>query len=105
MLVDVVIDHELCLATSGSDRRGDHILREGRPAAGVLSATVLGPDLARADAYATAAVALGADAPPLLAELDADGFPSLVVRADGTVEASPGWPGLHQRPRALEAVR
>jgi thiamine biosynthesis lipoprotein len=92
-LLDVVSGHELCLATSGTDRRGAHVLHDGQPVRGALSVTVAGPDLARADAYSTAALALGAQAGPLLAELDADGFPSLLVRADGEIVATPGWPG------------
>ena len=99
-LLDVVTGHDLCVATSGTDRRGDHVRRFGRPARGALSVTVLGPDLARADAYATAALALGDEAEPLLEGLDGEGFPSLLVLADGRVRASAGWPGLHQRPAA-----
>jgi thiamine biosynthesis lipoprotein len=49
------------VATSGRYERGDHVLdpRTGRPATGLASVTVVGPDLAVADAYATAAVVLG----------------------------------------------
>ena len=95
-LLDVVAGHELCLATSGIDRRGAHVLRGGVPARGAISVSVLAPDLARADAYSTAALALGAEAPGLLRDLDAAGCPSLLVRADGEVLASAHWPGLHQ---------
>src|SRR3954469_482038 len=61
-LLDVVSGHELCLATSGTDRRGAHVLRHGSPARGLLSVTVAGVDLARADAYSTAGLALGREA-------------------------------------------
>jgi FAD:protein FMN transferase len=49
------------IATSGRYERGDHVLdpRSGLPALDVASVTVIGPDLAIADAYATAAVVLG----------------------------------------------
>jgi len=49
------------VATSGLYERGDHVLdpRTGRPATTLASVTVVGPDLAIADAYATAAVVLG----------------------------------------------
>jgi FAD:protein FMN transferase len=49
------------IATSGRYERGDHVLdpRRGLPAVGLASVTVVGEDLAVADAYATAAVALG----------------------------------------------
>ena len=49
------------VATSGRYERGDHVLdpRTGLPATSLASVTVVGPDLAIADAYATAAVVLG----------------------------------------------
>jgi thiamine biosynthesis lipoprotein len=52
---------ELAVATSGSYERGEHIIdpRTGRAPDGVLSVTVVGPRLSDADAYATAAFAMG----------------------------------------------
>jgi len=52
---------DAAIATSGRYERGDHVLdpRTGLPAAGLASVTVVGADLAVADAYATAAVVLG----------------------------------------------
>jgi FAD:protein FMN transferase len=49
------------VATSGTYERGGHIVdpRTGQPARGALSVTVAGPDLATADAYATAAFVMG----------------------------------------------
>ena len=49
------------VATSGRYERGDHVLdpRTGRPATDFASVTVVGPDLAIADGYATAAAVLG----------------------------------------------
>ena len=49
------------VATSGRYERGDHVIdpRSGLPAVDLASVTVIGPDLAVADAYATAAVVLG----------------------------------------------
>jgi thiamine biosynthesis lipoprotein len=49
------------IATSGRYERGDHVLdpHSGLPALDFASVTVIGPDLAIADAYATAAVVLG----------------------------------------------
>jgi thiamine biosynthesis lipoprotein len=51
------------VATSGTAERGAHIVdpRSGRPAAGLASLSVAGPSLALADAYATAAFAMGPD--------------------------------------------
>lgn len=53
------------VATSGAYERGDHIIdpHTGRPARDLLSVTVVGPSLTFADAYATAAFAMGLDGP------------------------------------------
>jgi thiamine biosynthesis lipoprotein len=58
------------VATSGSYERGAHVVdaRTGRPAADWRSITVLAPDLATADAIATAALAMGVDGPRWAAE-------------------------------------
>ena len=52
---------DAAVATSGRYERGEHITdpRSGRPADGLASVTVVGPDLAVADAYATATMVLG----------------------------------------------
>lgn len=49
------------VATSGAYARGDHVLdpHTGLPARGLLSVTVIGADMPTADAYATAAFAMG----------------------------------------------
>jgi thiamine biosynthesis lipoprotein len=49
------------VATSGTAERGPHIIDPhlGQPATGLASLTVVGPSLALADAYATAAFAMG----------------------------------------------
>ena len=54
---------DAAVATSGRYERGDHVVdpSTGRPATGLASVTVVGPDLALADAFATAAVVLGPD--------------------------------------------
>jgi len=53
---------DAAVATSGLYERGEHVLdpRTGSPARELVSVTVVGPDAALADAYATATVALGA---------------------------------------------
>jgi thiamine biosynthesis lipoprotein len=50
-----------CVATSGAYERGDHVRDPftGLPPVGVLSVTIVGPSLTFADAYATAAFAMG----------------------------------------------
>jgi FAD:protein FMN transferase len=57
----VVAARDGAVATSGIAERGAHILdpHTGRPASGLASLTVVGPSLALADAYATAAFAMG----------------------------------------------
>ncbi len=57
----VLAGTDLAVATSGVYERGHHVLdpRRGAPARGLRSVTVVGTDLGVADAYATAAVAMG----------------------------------------------
>ena len=57
----VVAGCDLAVATSGAYERGDHIVdpKSGRPAADLLSMTIAGASLGYADAYATAAFAMG----------------------------------------------
>lgn len=74
------------VATSGAYERGDHVFdpRTGRPARGLASVTVVGPDLGTADAYATAAFALGREGPGWLRTLD--GYGAFVVYDTGRAE-------------------
>lgn len=71
------------VATSGTAARGLHITdpRTGGAATGMASATVVGPSLLWADVFATAAVALGAEAPAFVAGLH--GTSGLLVLPDG----------------------
>ena len=81
------------LATSGTYERGHHVLDPftGRPADGLVSATVTGPDLAMADALATGALAAG---PPGLELVEAEaGYEAWLVTADGGTRATTGFPG------------
>jgi FAD:protein FMN transferase len=57
----VIEARDLAVATSGAYERGQHVVDPltGRAPDGVLSVTVVGPHLAEADAYATAAFAMG----------------------------------------------
>ena len=87
-LLTCVIELRGAVATSGSYERGDHIwdVSSDRPAAGVASATVCGPDLALADALATGLVAAGS------AGLDGvirAGYQALLVRDDGKTVGTP----------------
>ena len=80
------IANDLAVATSGAYERGEHVVdpHTRRAAAGVLSVTITGPELATADAYATAAFAMGEDGPGLdgaAARLRGDDDPRRRARA------------------------
>nr|WP_045879103.1 FAD:protein FMN transferase [Pseudofrankia sp. DC12] len=91
--VAVVAGSELAIATSGTAEQGDHIVnpRTGASASGLASVTVVGPGLAEADAYATAAVAAGRDALGLLTDLARDGWEWLAVADSGELTCSAGF--------------
>ncbi len=80
------------VATSGRYERGDHVFdpRTGRAAEGLASVTVVGADLATADAYATAVMVLGADA-GLHWLTSRAGYEALAIRDDRTVVSTPGF--------------
>jgi FAD:protein FMN transferase len=90
---------EGAVATSATYERGEHIAdpHTGRPPRGVLSVTVTGPDLATADAYATAAFAMGEAGPAWTAGLD--GYEAMTVLAGGRVLSTPGFSGRSPRAR------
>jgi thiamine biosynthesis lipoprotein len=56
---------DAAIATSGMYERGHHVIdpHTGRPPTGVVSVTVIGSDLGLADAYSTAAFAMGIKGP------------------------------------------
>jgi len=85
---------EGAVATSGTYERGDHVInpRTGKAARGLRSVTVVGPDLALADAYATAALAMGEGGISWLAKRAADGFESAIVTDDGRAFSSANLP-------------
>ena len=86
-------DAELAIATSGVYARGEHVWNPhtGGPPAGILSVTIVGPELATADAYATAAFAMGPElAPHWTARLD--GYEAMTILADETVFKTGGFP-------------
>jgi len=85
--------HDGAIATSGAYERGEHIVdpRRGAPARGALSVTVVGPDLGTADAYATAAFALGRDGPEWTRTLTG-GYEALTILDDERVLRTAGFP-------------
>jgi FAD:protein FMN transferase len=82
----------LAIATSAAYARGDHVLdpHTGRAPTGVLSVTVVGPELGTADAYATAAFAMGARGPQWTAGLS--GYEAMTILQDETVLTTGGFP-------------
>jgi len=90
-LAAVLEVEDLAVATSGEYERGAHILdpHTGRPPSGLLSVTIVGPDLAAADAYATAAFAMGADGPAWTAGLE--GYDAMCITRDRRVLTTPGF--------------
>ncbi len=92
-IAKVVEGTDLAVATSGAYERGEHVRDPHTGAApdGILSVTVTGPDLGTADAYATAALAMGARrAPGWTARLR--GYEAMTILADGRVLSTPGFP-------------
>ncbi|HEY0373159.1 MAG TPA: FAD:protein FMN transferase [Amnibacterium sp.] len=83
---------DLAVATSGSYERGEHIVdpATGNAVQVAVSVTVIGPDLGLADAYSTAAFALGEGGPAWVAALP--GYDSYTIWADGRVTATAGFP-------------
>jgi thiamine biosynthesis lipoprotein len=88
----VVESSRLAIATSGAYARGQHVLdpHRGRPPDGVLSVTIAGTDLATADAYATAAFAMGERGPAWTARLH--DYEAMTILAGGRVLSTPGFP-------------
>jgi thiamine biosynthesis lipoprotein len=83
---------DMAVATSGAYERGGHVVdpRTGAAPSDVLSVTVVGPDLGVADAYSTAAFALGADGPQWT--LGLDGYEAMTILGGGRVLRTPGFP-------------
>jgi FAD:protein FMN transferase len=93
----VVAGRDLAVATSGAYERGEHILDPvtGRTPSSLLSMTVVGPALALADAYATAAFAMGKDGIGWVASLS--GYSGFEVTADGRARWTAGFDELMAR--------
>ncbi|MFF3598262.1 FAD:protein FMN transferase [Kitasatospora indigofera] len=94
-LTAVVAGHDLAVATSGTAERGPHILdpHSGRPATGLRSLTLVGRGLARTDAWATAAFAMGPRRGLAWAEAR-PGVEALAVLPDGRKRWTSGFPAL-----------
>jgi thiamine biosynthesis lipoprotein len=104
--------HEGAVATSGTYERGFHVFdpHRGRVATDLAAVTVIGPELTMTDAYATAALAMGKDAPEWLETLpDHEG---LVIDTSGRGRETSGFdryrlavagpgPGHHDEPSGI----
>ena len=93
-LAAVLEVEDLAVATSGEYERGTHIVdpHTRRPPTGLLSVTVVGPELAKADAYATAAFAMGEGGPGWTATLA--GYEAMCITSDHRVLSTPGFARL-----------
>jgi thiamine biosynthesis lipoprotein len=87
-----VVFVESALATSGTYERGPHLFdpHTRRPSARAVSASVVGPSLAVADALATALCVGGDDVLERLPEVP--GYEGYLVRTDGTEAWTEGMP-------------
>jgi thiamine biosynthesis lipoprotein len=90
----VIEASDLAVATSGEYARGQHVFdpHTGQPPVGVLSVTIVGPDLATADAFATAAFAMGAKGPHWTARLR--GYDAMTILSDHRVLSTPAFPAV-----------
>ena len=93
-LAAVLAVRDLSVATSAAYERGDHILVPAthRPPAGLVSLTVVGPSLTYADAFATAAFAMGRDGVAWLA--DRPSYEALAITDDDRLVWTPGMDAL-----------
>ncbi len=97
LLAAVLAGRDLAVATSGTAERGAHIIdpHTDRPATGLASLTLVGAPgtgIARTDAWATAAFAMGPDRALAWAARQ-PGIEALAVLPDGTKRWTPGLPG------------
>jgi thiamine biosynthesis lipoprotein len=88
--VIAVLEATEAIATSGAYERGDHVLnpRTGQPSSPLASATVTGPDLALADAFATGLLAAGEPGLDWVGRIE--GYDGLIVRRDGSMVGTSG---------------
>jgi thiamine biosynthesis lipoprotein len=88
--VIAVLEAAAAVATSGAYERGEHVLnpRTGGPSSPVASATVTGPDLALADAFATGLLAAGEPGLDWVSQIE--GYDGLIVHRDGSIVGTSG---------------
>jgi thiamine biosynthesis lipoprotein len=96
-VVAVVDVRDGAIATSGTSQRGEHVIdpRTGGPARGARQATVLGPDGALADAFATALVVSGVSGAAWFAALP--GWSAYVIEGDTATAWGPAFDDTARR--------
>jgi thiamine biosynthesis lipoprotein len=101
-LAHAVAGNDIAIATSGAYARGNHIIdpHTRQSPRGVLSVTITGPALATADAYATAAFAMGRSGPSWTARLR--GYEAMTILADGRMLSTPAFPA-ERSPASLQS--
>jgi thiamine biosynthesis lipoprotein len=87
-----VLPVEAAIATSAHYERPGQVLdpRDGMPALGLRSATVVGPDLGMADALATGLLAAGAQGLSHIAAIE--DYSAYIIGTAGVVRVTPGFP-------------
>lgn len=82
----------LAIATSATYERGAHIIdpRTAQPTTTIASATIIGPDLGIADAYATAVFVMGTDGLTWIEEQP--GYEAFIITHDDMTMWSSRWP-------------
>jgi thiamine biosynthesis lipoprotein len=94
-----IVEIRGAIATSGSYERGNHLVdpRSGLCRSRALSASVAGPDLGTADAFATGLAVAGEEG---LAFVEAyEGYEGLIMCNDGTWKWTAGFPFASDGPR------
>ena len=91
-VIAVLAADDLAIATSGAYERGDHVIvpHSGRPPDGIASMTVVGPSLTWADAWATAAYAMGVRGVDWVAR-ELDGYEACAISTDRQLVMSAGF--------------
>ncbi|TPL11512.1 FAD:protein FMN transferase [Mesorhizobium sp. B2-4-14] len=94
-IVKVIYPRGLGVATSGTYARGQHIYNPYRfddPITGIVSLTVVGPDVLDADRFATAAFAMGRDGIHFIEQVS--GIEGYVIDIDGRATLTTGFGDL-----------
>ena len=91
-LAAVVELRDMAIATSGAYERGNHVRNPhtDQPPSGLLSVSVVGPDIALADAFATTAFAMGREGASWSSGLPG-GYEALSITSDQRVLTTAGF--------------